>query len=73
MNFVPQSLNTKPGQVAHEGVDLNGPEVSPCNRLKRLARITKSLPRGSIAVPLWGSYLESYKVIPNGNYYGAFG
>ena len=24
----------------------------------------ESLPRGSIVVPFWGSYLESYKVIP---------
>ena len=29
--------------------------------------------RGSIVVPFWGSYLESYKVIPKRNYYGAFG
>ena len=31
------------------------------------------LPRGSIVVPFWGSYIESYKAIPKRNYYGAFG
>ena len=31
------------------------------------------LPRGSIVVPFWGSYLESYKVIPKRNYYTAYG
>ena len=31
------------------------------------------LPKGSIVVPFWGSYTESYKVIPKRNYYGAFG
>ena len=31
------------------------------------------LPRGSIVVPFWGSYLESYKVTPKRNYYGACG
>ena len=31
-------------------------------------------PRGSIVVPFWGSYLiESYKVIPKRNYWGAYG
>ena len=30
-------------------------------------------PIGSIVVPFWGSYLESYKVIPKRNYYGASG
>ena len=25
---------------------------------------------GSIVVPFWGSYLESYTVIPKTNYYG---
>ena len=30
------------------------------------------IPRGSIVVPFWGSYLESYKVIPKRNYYGAY-
>ena len=27
------------------------------------------LPRGSKVVPFWGSYVESYKVIPKGNYW----
>ena len=31
------------------------------------------LPIGSKVVPLWGSYLEPYKAIPNRNYYGAYG
>ena len=31
------------------------------------------LPRGSIVVPFRGSYLESRKVIPKRNYYGAYG
>ena len=31
------------------------------------------IPIGSILVPFWGSYLESYKVIPKRNYYGAYG
>ena len=31
------------------------------------------LPIGPIVVPFWGSYLESYKVIPRRNYYGASG
>ena len=31
------------------------------------------LPRGPIVVPFWGSYIESYKVIPKRNYYGASG
>ena len=26
-----------------------------------------------MVVPFWGSYLESYKVIPKRNYYGAYG
>ena len=33
----------------------------------------ENLPRGSIVVLFWGSYIESYKVIPKRNYYGAFG
>ena len=33
----------------------------------------RSLPIGPIVVPFWGSYLESYKVIPKSNYYGAYG
>ena len=32
-----------------------------------------SLPRGSIVVPFWGSYLESYKLTRKRNYYGAYG
>ena len=31
------------------------------------------LPRGSIVVPFWGSYFESYKRIPKRNYYGPKG
>ena len=31
------------------------------------------LPRGSIVVPLCGSYSEPYKVIPKRNYLGAYG
>ena len=31
------------------------------------------VPRGSMVVPFWGSYLESYKAVPKGNYYGAYG
>ena len=31
------------------------------------------LPIGSIVVPFGGSYLDSYKVTPKGNYYGAYG
>ena len=34
---------------------------------------TASIPRGSIVVPFCGSYLETYKVIPKRNYYGAYG
>ena len=33
----------------------------------------KKVPVGSIVVPFGGSYLESYKVIPKRNYYGAYG
>ena len=33
----------------------------------------KKQPRGSIVVPFWGSYLESYKVTPKRNYYAASG
>ena len=35
----------------------------------------QDLPIGSIVVPFWGSYLESYNymVIPKRNYYGAYG
>ena len=32
-----------------------------------------ALPMGPIVVPFLGSYVESYKVIPKRNYYGAFG
>ena len=32
-----------------------------------------SLPIGPRAVPFWGFILESYKVIPKWNYYGAYG
>ena len=28
-----------------------------------------ALPIGPIVVPFWGSYLDSYKVIPKRNYY----
>ena len=35
--------------------------------------LTHDLPRGSKVVPFWGSYIESYKVIPKRNYYGAYG
>ena len=31
------------------------------------------IPRGSTVVLVGDSYLESYKVIPDRNYYGAFG
>ena len=31
------------------------------------------IPIGSIVVPFWGSYLESYKVTPKRMYYGAYG
>ena len=41
------------------------PDIKPAPSL--------SLPRGSIVVPFDGSYLESYKVIPKKNYYGAHG
>ena len=30
----------------------------------------EKLPRGPIVVPFWGSYIESYKVIPKRNYLG---
>ena len=40
---------------------------------KGTLRIKGALPRGSIVVPVGGSYIESYKVIPNWNYYGASG
>ena len=33
----------------------------------------QDLPIGPIVVPFWGSYVESYKVIPKKNYYGAYG
>ena len=36
-------------------------------------RVQPCLPGGSKVVPFWGSYLESYKVIPKRNYYGAYG
>ena len=32
-----------------------------------------TVPKGSIVVPLWGSYVESYKVIPERSYCGAHG
>ena len=31
------------------------------------------IPIGHKVVPFWGSYLDSYKVIPKRNYYGAYG
>ena len=31
------------------------------------------VPQGSIVVPFWGSYIESYKVVPKRNYHGASG
>ena len=34
---------------------------------------TCKVPIGPIVVPFWGSYVESYKVIPKRNYYGAYG
>ena len=37
------------------------------------ASLGHRIPRGSIVVPFCGSYLESYKVIPKRNYYGAYG
>ena len=33
----------------------------------------KCLPIGPKVVPFWGSCLEFYKVIPNRNYFGAYG
>ena len=33
----------------------------------------KYLPIGPKVVPFWGSYLEFYKVIPERNYFGAYG
>ena len=36
--------------------------------------IEVSIPIGPpIVVPVWGSYVESYPVIPKSNYYGAYG
>ena len=31
------------------------------------------IPRGPKVVPFWGSYIESYKVTPKRNYFGASG
>ena len=31
------------------------------------------IPRGPIVVPFWGSHIESYKVTPKRNYFGASG
>ena len=36
---------------------------------KRQTADVFGLPRGSIVVPFWGSYTESYKVTPKRNYY----
>ena len=44
-----------------------------CAAQAALASWVPGLPTGSIVVPYWGSYLESDKVIPKRNYYGAFG
>ena len=38
-----------------------------------VANVLAHLTIGSIVVPFGGSYLESYKVIPKRNYYGAYG
>ena len=35
--------------------------------------LAQALPIGPKVVPFWGSYVESYKVIPKRNYYGAYG
>ena len=41
--------------------------------LRVLAPVVEGLPKGPKVVPFWGSYLESYKVLPKRNYYGASG
>ena len=43
----------------------------PVGGFQRL--LNRAIPIGSIVVPFWGSYLESYKVFPRRNYYGAYG
>ena len=40
---------------------------------EKLDELFKVLPKGPIVVPSWGSDLESYKVTPKRNYYGAYG
>ena len=35
--------------------------------------LVQGLPKIPEVVPFWGSYIESYKVIPKRNYYGASG
>ena len=35
--------------------------------------VQEALPIGSIVVPCCGSYIESYKVVPKRDYYGAYG
>ena len=48
-------------------------DVGPCEALPKEEESLVSLPIGSIVVPLWGSYSESYEVIPKRNYHRAYG
>ena len=57
-----------------------GSRVASCNsRIQEStsnllgSNIGKSIPIGSIVVPVCGSYLGSYKDIPSRNYHGAYG
>ena len=47
------------------------PRANHCLPCLRFVDIV--LPRGSKVVPFWGSYIDSYKVIPKTNYYGVYG
>ena len=51
------------------------PTPSRSSRIESETSIPKpyALPIGSKVVPFWGSYIESKKVIPKRNNYGAYG
>ena len=58
-----KSVGEHARRESHGTVEGRGTQVEP----------VVALPIGLIVVPFWGSYVESYKVIPKRNYYGAYG
>ena len=59
--------------VTFKDYTLKSQSSSSTTRPYRLAQGMTCVPRGSKVVPFGGSYIESYKVIPKRNYYGAYG